>query len=145
MADTFNLKIIVPGGVIFEGSDVIRLIAVGEEGELEILPGHADFLTPLRVSRLEVHKRGHNRQVRVQWSVAGGILQVSKAGAVIISPAVEQAQSIDVERAQTARGRARERLSKSDAEVDMDRARHALARAEVRLKVASFNRDNSEE
>ena len=144
MADTFNLKIIVPGGIIFEDAGVIRLHAAGEEGELEVLPGHTDFLTPLRISRLEVIKQGYKRRERSQWSIAGGILQVSKAGVVVISTAVEQSDSIDLERARNARRRARERLKKPEAEIDIDRARQALARAEVRLRVASFNRDNSE-
>ena len=138
------MKIIVPGGIIFEDAGVIRLLAAGEEGELEVLPGHTDFLTPLRISRLEVIKQGYKRRERSQWSIAGGILQVRKAGVVVISTAVEQSDSIDVERARKARERARERLKKSEAEIDIDRARQALARAEVRLRVASFNRENSE-
>ena len=142
MADAFNLKIIVPGGIIWEDSGVSSLFAVGEEGGLEILPGHTDFLTPLRVSRLEVLKPGRYHQSRVQWSVAGGILQVSKEGVVVISPAVEKADNIDVERARNARGRARARLGKADSGIDMERARQAMERAEVRLKVATFKQDN---
>ena len=139
------MKIIVPGGVIFDDPGIIRLIAEGQEGELEILPGHADFLTPLRVSLLEVIKQGHPRRVRIRWSTAGGILQAGKEGAVVISPAAERARDIDVSRAQAARERAIARLRATDSELDIARAQRALARAEVRLKAASFNQDSPEE
>lgn len=145
MPETYKVKIVVPGGVIFEDSGVINLFAAGVEGELEILPGHTDLLTPLRVSHLEVLKRGDARSPRRRWSVAGGILQVSREGVVVISPAAERADKIDVERAEAARDRARKRLGGEDKEIDSERARQALVRAEVRLKAASFNQDNPEE
>ena len=138
------MKIIVPTGIVYEDSRVLSLIAIGAVGQLEILPGHTDFLTPLRISHLEVRTGRQHHRSAIHWSVASGILQVSREGVVIISPAAELSEKIDVDRARQSRERARHRLSRRESKIDTNRALQALERAEVRLKVASFNRNSSE-
>jgi F-type H+-transporting ATPase subunit epsilon len=71
-----------------------------------------------------------------------GYLQVLFNKVMVVVDHAEQAGRIDVERAETARRRAEERLARgadleAEAEVDYFRAEMALKRAENRLKVAA--------
>jgi len=52
----------------------------------------------------------------------------------LLARAAETADMIDVDRAETARRRAEQRLAEHQADTDMDRARFALSRALVRLQ-----------
>ncbi len=139
MAEYLNLRIITPSGVVYQSPEVLEVKGWGLEGELAVLPGHTTFLTPLRTAELSVRQAGRRRETVLAWAVAGGILEVGRDGALVISPAVEGPDEIDVERARQAGERARERLEKKEEGLDPERARDALKRAEVRLKVAAYN------
>ncbi len=139
MAEYLNLRIITPSGVVHESPEVLELKGWGLEGELAVLPGHTTFLTPLRIAELSVRQAGRRRETELVWAVAGGILEVARDGALIISAAVEGPDEIDVERAKRAGERARKRLEKKEEGTDPERARDALKRAEIRLKVAAYN------
>ena len=56
---------------------------------------------------------------------------------VILAQVAERAEEIDIERAEAAERRARERLEKSVVDVDFERARIALLKSLIRLQVAS--------
>ena len=70
--------------------------------------------------------------------VTNGFTEVSNDKVSILVDAAENAAHIDIERAQKARERARERLSKEKAteEIDFARANAALKRAIARIKVS---------
>jgi F-type H+-transporting ATPase subunit epsilon len=46
MADTFELSLISPTGVVYQGP-VKEVTAVGTDGEFGVLPGHVNFVTSL--------------------------------------------------------------------------------------------------
>lgn len=140
MSNNFPFSIITPRGIEYREAEATRLLANGIEGELAILPGHISFLTPLRISEVVVE----NSQGKKNWAVAGGMLQINREGARILTPAAEEEYRIDVERAKRAADRARKRLSDSDQGIDRSRAVRALRRAEVRLKVSVFHRDQAD-
>ena len=139
MADHYPFKITTPSGTVYHDSGVFNLIAQGEEGELAILPGHTTFLTPLKISELRIwQRRRRNRKEQLIFFVAGGILRVSREEVAIFTPAAETPSEIVIERAKKAYQRARKRLEERAEGVDLERAGRAMARAEVRLKVASY-------
>jgi F-type H+-transporting ATPase subunit epsilon len=61
----------------------------------------------------------------------------------ILAQLAESAHEIDVARAEAARKRAEERLSKATTDMDFERARMAMLKALVRLQVASRARIRS--
>ena len=70
-------------------------------------------------------------------AIAYGFAEVLPDGVTILAQLAERADEIDVERADAARKRAEERLTRPGSDVDYDRARIALAKALSRLQVSS--------
>lgn len=144
MAEYLAIRIVTPAGVVYQSSEVLKLVTWGMEGELAVLPGHTAFLTPLRICELRIRQASRRRETDLVRAVAGGVLEVTREEVLVISPAVESPPEIDVERAERAGQRARLRLEKREKGFDLERARDALSRAEVRLKVAAYGESHSE-
>ncbi len=118
---------------------VVSLVARGVEGYLGVLARHAPMIVELGIGPLHLaYADGSHEAV----ALAGGILEVSEDGAIILADTAELAADIDVERARAAMERARSRLGGAAGEthVDIERARVALMRALTRLRVVSEGR-----
>ena len=117
--------------------NVDRVIAPGFEGQLGILPHHTPLMTTLLPGELRV-KKGDEE---VSLAISGGFLEVRPDRVVVLADAAERAEEIDVERAEEARKRARERLSQElEPGIDGARVEAALRRSLARLKVAETAR-----
>jgi F-type H+-transporting ATPase subunit epsilon len=117
----FLLEIVTPYGL------------VGSQGDFGVLPGHAPFLTSLRIG--EFHYRQQNEVHFV--SVNHGFAEVTPTKTTVLTDTAELAGEIDLERARAAKARAEEKirnLPKEDPaylqEVE------ALERARLRIRVA---------
>ena len=113
---------------------VDTVVAPGTEGEFGILPGHVPFLSGIVPGELR-YTMGQEKEI---LAVTTGFAEVSNDRVSILVDAAEKARDIDVERAQRAIERARERLAKMRGSKDIDflRAEAALKRALTRVKVA---------
>ena len=131
-ANSFAVTIVTPGGVK-EEYNVRHLRAPGSEGDFGVLYGHIPFITTLRVGELQLDTTG-GRQL---YSISGGYAEVLGDRVSILAETAERADKIDVERAQSARQRAQDRLSTPPPDLDIMRAKAALARAFNRLQVHS--------
>ncbi len=116
--------------------EVDVVIAPGIEGELGILPHHTPLMTTLQPGELRVRQGGEEFSL----AVSGGFLEVRPDRITILADTAERADEIDMERAEEAKRRAEEQLSRLPAEVDSARAEAALRRSLVRLKVAAKRR-----
>jgi F-type H+-transporting ATPase subunit epsilon len=113
---------------------VDMVIAPGSEGELGILPHHVPLLTALAAGELRL-RLGDDEN---SFAIGGGFMEVQPDHVTILATAAEQAEEIDIERAEAARKRA-ERLLREGPSSDPDQLRRieaALRRSRVRLKVA---------
>ena len=127
-----TLELVTPDrAVVRESVDEIQI--PGSEGYLGVLPGHTPLLTSLQVGELWFGQGGETSYA----AVAFGFAEILPARVTILAQIAERAEDIDVERAQEAERRARERLNKSVANVDFERARIALMKSLMRLQVAS--------
>ena len=127
------LEVVTPEGVL-ASQEVDMVIAPGTDGEFGVLPGHINFLTGIVPGELRFNY-GDQREYVV---VTAGFAEVSDNRVSILVESAEKAIDIDIERAQRAMERARERLEK-DREtegIDFMRAESALKRAISRIKVA---------
>ncbi len=106
--------------------------APGVLGKFQILPGHAAMISELGIGELKIELPANTEY----YAVSGGFLEVSSNKVLLLLESVEAAESIDVERAERAKERARRRLAQKRADIDVARAEAALARALNRLKVA---------
>lgn len=117
--------------------DVDLVVAPGSEGQLGILPHHTPLMTTLLPGEVRI-KKGVEETLLV---ISGGFLEVRPDRVVILADAAERAEEIDVERAEAARKRARERLSQQrELGIDGTRAEAALRRSLTRLRVAEMSR-----
>ncbi|MFZ9018303.1 MAG: ATP synthase F1 subunit epsilon [Ilumatobacteraceae bacterium] len=126
----FDVQVVSPEAVSYTGEAEMVIARTMEGGDIAFQAGHVPFIGALAVWSVEVIKPGGERDV---FAVHRGFVQVSGNEVTILSDVSESAANIDVARAQAALGRAQETL-RSDA--DDEDAAAALARAELRLRVA---------
>lgn len=121
-----------------QGVDV--LVAPGSEGQLAILPHHAALMTTLDFGEL-LFRRGQEEST---FAISGGFMEVRRDRVTVLADRAEAADEIDASRAEAARARAEDRLSRareqSARDVDIARAQAALQRSLLRLRVAQRRR-----
>ncbi len=130
----FHLSIVTPERVFYE-AEIKSLVVPGTEGYLGVLSNHAPLITALQPGRIEFSDA--NDKVEIM-AVSGGFLEVSHNKATILADAVEVADDIDIERAQAAYDRQRQRLveaGKRETDIDLPAVRAALERARNRIRV----------
>ena len=127
-----TLELVTPDrSVVRESVDEMQI--PGTEGYLGVLPGHTPLLTSLQVGELWFRQGGETSYV----SVAFGFAEVLPDRVTILAQIAERAEDVDIERAQEAERRARDRLAKSATDIDFERARISLMKSLIRLQVAS--------
>ena len=133
-ARTYQAQLVTPAGVKFEGQvDYLRL--PGVDGYFGVMADHAPLIAALVPGRIVVTPE-QGRQV--VYAGGGGVVEVKDNKLVALVDTLETPEEIDLARAREAAERARALLAgKRGAELDPARAEAALARALVRLKVAS--------
>ena len=131
MDGTFAIKIVTPERLVVEGTAQEMQIP-GKRGYLGILPGHAPLITELSVGEITYRTGAHLERVAVAW----GFAEVLPDKVTILAETAERAEEIDVARAEKARQRAEERLSKAAPDTDFERCQAAVDRANARLDVA---------
>jgi len=130
-----NLEIITPGARVFKG-DVSRLSAPSTEGYFEILYNHTPFLAALDTGHVKLTTENGIKL----FAISGGFIEVNRNRVSLLAETAEPADTIDTQRAESAKERAERRLRERKAETDLARARAALIRATNRLKVADMSR-----
>lgn len=129
MNKTLPLKIYTPYGLYFS-KEVEFFTVYSEEFKLGILPNHADLITTLKISSLEISYDSK----KVCYAIGGGLLKIENKEATLLLNSIESADEIDLDRALSAKKRAEERLENSMG-IDADRAKLALTRAINRINV----------
>jgi F-type H+-transporting ATPase subunit epsilon len=123
--------------LINERADEVEI--PGSEGYLGVLPGHTPLLTTLQVGLLW-YRQGQEKHY---LSVAFGFAEVQPDRVTILAEIAERADEIDTARAEAAKRRAEERLSKPIGDMDFERARISLLKSLIRLQVATRARIRS--
>jgi len=111
----------------------------GTEGYFGVLPGHTPLLSTLQVGELW-YRQGSEKHY---LSIAFGFVEVQPDRVTILAQTAEAAAEIDLARAEAAKKRAEERLSRPTIDMDFERARIAMLKALVRLQVESRARIRS--
>ncbi len=127
------LEVVTPEKVVVS-QEVDMVVAPGSEGEFGVLPGHVLFLSGIIPGEM----RYNSGSETVSLVVSTGFAEVSDDNVSILVDAAERGTDVDIDRAQQAAERARERMAKgkSAEKIDYERAEVALKRAIARIKVA---------
>ena len=131
-----RLEFVTPERAIAH-EEVDELHLPGEEGYFGVLPGHAPLLAALATGEM-----WYRRGTDVQYAfIDGGIAEVLPDRVSIMAQVAERAEDIDIQRAEAAKLRAEDVLSKpSAADADAERTRIAMLRAIARMNVARRSR-----
>ena len=111
----------------------------GADGYFGVLPGHAPLLAVLGAGEMW-HRHGDERHY---LAIAFGFAEVQPDRVTILAEIAERADEIDVSRAEAAKKRAEERITRPAVDIDFERARIALMKSLIRLQVASRARIRS--
>lgn len=133
MADNnlFELKIIEPDGMFFEGEgEFLEFTSV--EGQMGVYKNHIPLTTILEPCVVKIHANGETKKA----AVLGGFIEIQKERITILAEDANWPEEIDVERAKAAKQRAEERLSRRESGIDIVRAEAALKRAMARIGAA---------
>ena len=127
-----DLQIVTPERrLVQEQVDEVEI--PGAEGYFGVLPGHTPLLASLTVGELWYRKG----QEKFYLSIAFGFAEVLPDRVTILARIAERPEDISIERAESARKRAEERLAQPKSDIDYERARVALMRSMARLQVAT--------
>ncbi|MBI5657100.1 MAG: F0F1 ATP synthase subunit epsilon [Geobacter sp.] len=133
MAESLKLTLVTPYKKVLE-EDVDEITATGSLGEFGILPGHAPFLSSLKIGEFTYKIGNKVEHMAVNW----GYFEIEDDKVTVLVETAEAAEEIDVERAKAALGRAEEALKKLSPEDKSYKIMEAaLERAVIRMQVAS--------
>jgi F-type H+-transporting ATPase subunit epsilon len=129
--------IITQERIVFSGAvDAVNL--PGSEGRMGILPHHSPLLTTLDFGEVIVRTAGREEY----FAIGGGVVEVQPDHVTILADSAEQADEIDVERAERARLHAEE-IMRTGVRDDPERiaaVRASLLRAQARVNVGRRRR-----
>lgn len=135
---TIKLEIVSPDKVVYT-ADISMLIVRSTGGELGILPNHAPLVTGLIPHAMRV-RLGADRDEQL-IAIAGGFMEVTPQKITVLATAAELPIDIDINRAQQAMERAKNRIaqfhngtSPTGEDIQVKRATLALQRALARLQ-----------
>ena len=134
-----RLEIVTAERVVYS-EDVELIVAPGKLGELGILPSHAPLLTVLTPGEIRVVKDN----VESNLVVSGGFLEVLGDKVTVLADTAEQADEIDIERAEQALRRAEERVAAAPAELDLERALASIRLSQARIRTGARRRRRRE-
>ncbi len=116
---TIHFKIATPEKVVYE-NDILQVSIPTTTGEITVLPHHSPLVSILQAGELKL-KDDKGEQI---IAVSSGFLEVRANNEVIIlADNAERADLIDIDRAEQARKRAEEEMSKAKAGENVDYAR----------------------
>lgn len=127
----FELRIIKPDGTFFEG-EARFLEFTTVEGRMGVYKNHIPLTTILEPCVMKIHLGDEVKKA----AVLGGFAEILKDRITVLSEDAQWPDEIDVERAEAAKKRAEERISKRESGTDIDRAEAALKRAMARIGAA---------
>lgn len=132
MAEKMKLEIVTPYSKVVD-MEVDEVTASGKLGEFGVLPGHAPFLTSLKIGELVYKNNGTVEHMALNW----GYFEIRDDKIIVLVETAERSDEIDLERAKAAMGRAEEKLktlTPEDKQFKIYEA--ALERALIRVQVA---------
>lgn len=135
MSKTFTVEVITPDRMVLS-EKVISVVAPGALGSFGVLANHAPIMSELGIGHLDIQRADETRDA---IAVSGGFVEVLHNKVTVLADTAELKGEIDVDRAESARRRAEQRLAEAGEEIDYERARAALLRAINRIKAASEN------
>jgi len=131
MAGKILLEVVTPEHLLLS-KQVDEVIAPGSEGEFGVLPGHAPFISMLKIGELRYKIGDAWSYMSVLW----GYAEVNPSKVTVLAEIAEKAEDIDVERATQKVAEAEQRLQVGGLPSDLKEAQISLEKARLRKRIA---------
>lgn len=131
----FTLNIYTPNGIVAEGYSCDELTVPTSTGQINILKGHTHIISKLTTGILIAKVNATQNR---HFTVAGGLIKVLGNKVTVLAKTSEKAESIDMERAKSAKSKAESRLSSGVSSVETIKYQRKLERSKNRLKLANL-------
>lgn len=127
----FELRIIEPDGNFFE--DYAKFLEfTSVEGEMGVYKDHIPLTTILEPCVMKIHLDDEVKKA----AILGGFVEILKDRITVLAEDAHWPEEIDVARAEAAKKRAEERITRRESDTDIARAEAALKRAMARIGAA---------
>lgn len=127
-----NLEIIQPTSDIISGS-YDHIILPGIDGYFGVSANHTPFITILKSGVAQLYKGDKVSKLAIH----DGFCTVEENKVIILCEVLEKEEEIDLNRAESAKERAEQRMKSNDESINFRRAEAALKRAITRLEIKS--------
>ena len=127
---SFTLKIATPERQVLDGEAESLLIRT-TEGDVEIMAGHADFISALGIGRARILIKNEKRFA----AVSGGFVSVKNGEATVVCTTFEFSDEIDINRAKAAKENAEIAITSKKESNTEALLKAKLARALTRINV----------
>lgn len=131
-SNTFQLEIVAPTGMIFEGQADSVSIPVSE-GAITILPHHTPLFTQLAEGEIEIRREGGKTENIV---ISGGFAEVKQDSVNILSDYAIRAESIQIAQAEEKKRQAESRIKQKLTNEEFTLVDKDLKLSILELKVA---------
>ena len=131
MTQKLILNLITPQKQLLKEAEVDMVVFPAFRGEMGILPGHIPVLVQLTEGSLR-YKTGNKEE---EFAVMGGFAEVAGNVVNIFAEGADLAEEIDEEAENQKIKKAKEALSRKDADIDFELAEIELKQSIARMKV----------
>ncbi len=129
MAEKFKLSIITPDTSFYEG-EAEFLEFTSTEGQMGVYAQHIPLTTILEPCVMTIHNDGEKKKA----AILGGFIEILKEKVTVLAENAQWPEDIDLDRAEAAYERAKERLAAKQEGIDLKRAEASLKRAVARIE-----------
>lgn len=112
-------------------TEVTMVSLPGADGVFTVLPGHAPIMSTLGIGTLNTVSADGGKRY---FAINGGVAQVLHNQVLVLTETVEADSDIDLDRAQSARKRAEDRMRSLENNTDRIRCEAAIKRAVARIR-----------
>lgn len=130
-----NLKIVTPEGISFE-EEVDEVVVTTSDGEIGILPFHANLVTQIVAGQLLVKNSGKE----ILMATGSGLLEMTNNTLSILTDLAEKAEDIDEKLAEESRKRAQAALEQNLSNEEYAETMAILEKSLAQLKVKRRHR-----
>ena len=131
MAKTFTLSLVTPQKQLLDKLPVESVVLPALSGEMGVLAGHIPMVVQLGMGSLRYKANGQEEE----FAVLGGFAEILHETVEVFAEGADLAGEIDEEEEKQKIKRAKESLSRKDADIDFELAELEIKQAIARMKV----------
>lgn len=132
--DKIQLDVVTPEKPVYSGK-IDMLEGPAMDGLIGILPKHAPLVTGMSIGVVRIMNNGEDTEI----AISDGFMEVLPDRISLVVRTAELPDMIDIERAEAAKERAKEKMKKTSDQFEFARAEAAYDRAVSRLKAAGHH------